>query len=117
MQPVFKSESEVKKYFLRACHTKQPGEVILFHDQRNTVDKVLKEVSTECGREFIDKDLTTLKHGELGCMKNESRPPCWLEDVMKSKNPNGYILYLREFHLTECQNTGRSNEYFDKKRD
>jgi hypothetical protein len=100
MQMTFKNEPEAKKYFLRACHTKQPGEIILFHDQRETVAKVLKEVSAECGRILIDKDLTTLKHGELGCMKKPGAAPCWLEDVMNSKNPGGYILYLREFHLT-----------------
>jgi hypothetical protein len=62
MESVFKSEAETKKYFIRACHTKQPGEVILFHDQRDTIARILKEVSAECGRELIDKDLTTLKH-------------------------------------------------------
>jgi hypothetical protein len=100
MQLEFKNEAEAKKYFIRACHTKQPGEIILFHDQRDTVAKVLMEVSKECGREFIDKDLTTIQHGELGCLRTGSKQPCWLEDIMTSKNPNGYILYLREFHLT-----------------
>jgi hypothetical protein len=36
-------------------------------------------------------------------MRTEARPPCWLEDVMNSKNPNGYILYLREFHITDSK--------------
>ncbi len=99
---LMKSNEEMKKYFMRACTTHDPGDIILFHDQRDTVHKILVEVSNETGRKLIDKDLSTLEHNELGCMKmKDCKPPEWLKEAFEGKHPNGFIVYLREFHLSD----------------
>jgi hypothetical protein len=98
---IVKSYDEAKKFFLRACKTHDPGEIILFHDQRDTVNKLMLDIAEETGRTLIDKDLSTLERNELGCMKpGNCIAPAWLKDAMDGKSAGGYIVYLREFHLT-----------------
>jgi hypothetical protein len=100
MENVVNTYEEAKQFFLDSCQRHNLGEVILFHNQRNTVAKLLHEVATECGRTLIDKDLTTLNVNELHFYKTEGLSiPGWLKEVMERKNPHGYIIYLREFHL------------------
>ena len=100
MEHDFKTYEEIKKYFVGSCHTHNPCEVILFHDQRQTVHKLLEEVAQETGRTLIDKDLSTLQANELGCLNNENRAPSWLCKVLEDKEGKGYIIYLREYHLS-----------------
>ena len=99
---VMKNTDDMKKYLLRACKTHDPGEVILFHDQRDTMHRLLQEVARETGRELIDKDLSTMTPNEIGGLKlKECKRPAWINNALEGKCPSGYILYLREFHLTD----------------
>jgi|ERR1035437_2616894 hypothetical protein len=95
----FKKYDEVKKFFTDSCHLHNPCEVILFHDQRDTVNKMLAEVAQETGRKLIDKDLSTLLPNELGSMTLDRTLPGWLSPVLKDKDGKGYIIYLREYHV------------------
>ena len=99
----FTSYEDVKKFFTGACHTHNPCEVILFHDQRHTVHKLLTEIAQETGRTLIDKDLSTLQANEFGTMKLESTVPSWLEKAMAGNDGKGYIIYLREYHLSPAK--------------
>ncbi len=100
MKHEFKTYEEIKNFFMTSCHTHNPCEVILFHDQRQTVHKLMEELASETNRVLIDKDLSTLQQNELGAMKLESTVPAWLDRAMEGKNANGCIIYLREFHLS-----------------
>jgi hypothetical protein len=95
----FKSYDEIKKFFTRSCKNSDPCEVILFHDQRNTVHQLLNEVAAETGRILIDKDLSTIEPNELGGMKLENKVPSWMKEAMDPNSKTGHIIYLREYHL------------------
>ena len=94
----FKTYDEIKKYFTSSCHTHNPCEVILFHDQRDTVHKMFAEIAKETGRALIDKDISTLQPNELGSMTLERTLPGWLSPILEDKDGKGYIIYLREYH-------------------
>jgi hypothetical protein len=94
------SYDEARQFFLNSIQHHNIGEVILFHDQRITVEKLMNEVAEECGRTLIDKDLSTLNVNELHAYKTDGIPPVWLKQAMDGVNPKGYIVYLREFHAT-----------------
>lgn len=100
MKHDFKTYDEIKRFFVGSCHVHNPCEIILFHDQRHTVHELLTDVAKETGRTLIDKDLSTLQANELGAMRLDSNVPVWLEKAMQGRDGKGYIIYLREFHLS-----------------
>jgi hypothetical protein len=100
MELEFKKYDDIKTFFVKSCHTHNPCEVVLFHDQRDTVHKLMQEVASETGRNLIDKDLSTLMENELGAMKLENTVPAWLGKAMENADGKGCIIYLREFHLS-----------------
>jgi hypothetical protein len=93
-----KSYEAAREYFTRAMHTCDISEVILFHNQRDTVRKLLKEVSEAGKRIYIEKDLSTLDHNELGGIKSENRIPDWMKPAMCATKECSYLIFLREFH-------------------
>jgi hypothetical protein len=96
----FKSYEEIKKFFLGACQVHDPCCVILFHNQRQTVHRLLAETAAETGRTLIDQDLSVLPLNEFGCVKFDGTVSSWLSGAMKDVNGKGYIVYLREYHLS-----------------
>lgn len=40
-----KTYDEASEYFIRAMHTCEPSEIVLFHNQRDTVRKLMKEAA------------------------------------------------------------------------
>ncbi|MCE5300968.1 MAG: hypothetical protein LLG37_08895 [Spirochaetia bacterium] len=93
-----KSYEKALEFFTRAAKGSQPGEVILFHNQRHNVAKLMMESADVCGKKLIDKDLSTLENNELRCMKMDENIPCWVKPVFAKKSP-GFIVYLRDYHL------------------
>lgn len=96
----FKNYEDIKNFFLMACRTRNICEIILFHDQRQTVHKLLEEVTKETGRTLIDQDLSTLMPDEFSCMKFYNTAPAWLAKAMEDREGKGHIIYLREYHLS-----------------
>jgi hypothetical protein len=92
-----KSYGEAEEYFTRAMHTCEPSEIVLFHNQRDTVRKLMKEAAKKGGRILIDKDLSTIPENDLGGIKTENKIPDWLKTAMEPGD-RGVLLFLREFH-------------------
>jgi hypothetical protein len=93
-----KSYDEAKEYFTRSMHTCEVSEVVLFHNQRDTVRKLMKEVAGKGGRKYVEKDLTTVSANELGGIKTDNKVPGWLKPALEDNPGRGVLLYLREFH-------------------
>lgn len=93
-----KSYETAKEYFSRAMNTFETGEIILFHNQRDTVRKLLKEAADMGKRSYIEKDLSTISQEELGGIKTENRVPGWLKPALEAKEGCGVLIFLREFH-------------------
>lgn len=98
MSVILKDEVEAKKYFLKAMKTENPTEVIVYHNQRDTMKKILREACAEAGRVLIEKDLTTALENEFGALKFESTPPEWMKPVFEKSAGKGFVIWLREFH-------------------
>jgi hypothetical protein len=99
MAIVLKSEKEAREFFLRAIHTNNPCEIILYHNQRNTVHKILEDTGKETRYKLIDKDISDTNGGELGSLRLESVSPHWLKEVFENQDKVHYIVYMREFHM------------------
>ena len=93
-----KSYEAAKEYFSRAMNTLEINEVILFHNQRDTVRKLLKETADMGRRTYIEKDLSTISEADLAGIKTDNRIPGWMEPAMKAKEGCGVLIFLREFH-------------------
>jgi hypothetical protein len=93
-----KTYEAAKEYFTRAMHTCDTGEVILFHNQRDVVRKLLEESAALGKRTYIEKDLSTISPAELGGIKTENRVPDWMRPALDAKDGSGVLIYLREFH-------------------
>jgi hypothetical protein len=99
MAIVLKTEKEAREFFLRAIHTNNPCEIVLYHNQRNTVHKILEDTARETGYKLIDKDISETNGGELGSLRLESVSPHWLKEVFDNEGKVHYIVYMREFHM------------------
>jgi hypothetical protein len=93
-----KSYEEAKEYFTRAMHTCEISEVVLFHNQRDTVRKLLKETAQLGKRTYIEKDLSTISQTDLCGIKSDNKVPGWMKPAMEAKEGKGVLVYLREFH-------------------
>lgn len=93
-----KSYDAAKEYFTRAMHTCDISEIILIHNQRDTVRKLIKETSEAGKRIYIEKDLSTMTPDELGGIKTGDRIPDWLKPAMKANEERRFTIFLREFH-------------------
>ncbi|PKL92493.1 MAG: hypothetical protein CVV21_01685 [Candidatus Goldiibacteriota bacterium HGW-Goldbacteria-1] len=94
-----KTEKEAREYFERALHTCQPGEIILYHNQRRTVHSVLKDAAEKNNHKFIDKDISAIDDSDLGGVKIENKVPVWLKEVFDNCDKCKFLIYLREFHM------------------
>jgi hypothetical protein len=93
-----KSYEAAKEYFTRAMNTYEMSEIILFHNQRDTVRKLLKEAAVLGKRAYIEKDLSTISPADLGGIANDNKIPVWMQPAMDAKEGCGVLIYLREFH-------------------
>ncbi len=99
MATILNSEQELKNFLINSLKTCCAETIILYHNQRKTVLKVLKEVAETTGKGFIEKDLTEFPENKLNDHIFRDKIPDWLLPIFENKNTNGYILYLREFAL------------------
>ncbi|MFP4466749.1 MAG: hypothetical protein ACLFP1_06840 [Candidatus Goldiibacteriota bacterium] len=97
MEKELKTETEAEEYFKRAAKKCTPRSVVLNHNQRKTVLRILKEAAEESGKKFIQKDLSVVEEERIGSTIFKDEIPVWLKDVFKDKE-SGYVVYLREFH-------------------
>ncbi len=93
------SEQELKDFLINGLKNCCSEAVILFHNQRKTVLKILKEVAEKTGKDLIEKDLMEFPENKLNTHIFKDKIPDWLLPIFNKINPNGYILYLREFAL------------------
>jgi hypothetical protein len=76
----------------------EPGEIVLYHNQRKTVLEVLEKASKKTGRKLLEKDISMLPEDQIVTKKFEDNLPNWIEEVFKKCEKCAYTLYLREFH-------------------
>lgn len=93
-----KSYKAAKEYFTRAMKTCEINEIILIHNQRDTVRKLLKETAEENNRTLIEKDLSTVTDTEIAGIETDNKVPEWMKPCMKSCDEKRFVLFLREFH-------------------
>ena len=99
MALALKTEKEAREYFERALHTFQPGEIVLYHNQRRTVHSILKDAAVKNGHKLIEKDISAIDDSELSGAKIENKVPLWLKEVFDNCEKCKFLIYLREFHM------------------
>ena len=96
------NEQEFLNYFnelAEKCCLTEPDSVIIYHNQRKTVLRLLKQVAEKYNMGFIEMDLTLLPEEKIGTSIFENKVPEWLSPVFDSKEKKSYVIYMREFAL------------------
>lgn len=96
------TEQEFVEYFSKMaekCNITEAESVILYHNQRKTVSRLLKQVAEKFNMGFIEQDLTTLSEEKIGTSIFEDKVPKWLSPVFNEKDKKCFIIYMREFAL------------------
>ena len=102
MSKKLNSEKEFLDFFSdlteRCCQT-EPDSVIIYHNQRKTVSRLLKQVAEKFNTGYIEQDLTLLAEERIGTSIFENKVPQWLAPIFTNKEKKNYIIYMREFAL------------------
>ncbi|MCX8094492.1 MAG: hypothetical protein N3E50_10060 [Candidatus Goldbacteria bacterium] len=79
------------------CCLTEPDSIIIYHNQRKTVLKLLKQIAEKHNMGFIEQDLTLLTEEKIGTSIFENKVPEWLRPVFENKEKKSFIIYMREF--------------------
>lgn len=98
MAQILNNEQQAKEFFLKEVNSSCSESVILYHNQRKTVLRILKEIAELTGRGFVEMDLSS-EAANISSDIFENKIPKWLAPVFEKQNPQGYIVYFREFAI------------------
>ncbi len=96
------NEQEFLNYFnelAEKCCLTEADSIIIYHNQRKTVSKLLKQVAEKYDMGLIEVDLSSLPDEKIGTSIFENKVPEWLTPVFNNKEKKSYIIYMREFAL------------------